>query len=34
MMVNPNYMIVKNLRLSLTAVTPPAVAPDAVIFLK
>ena len=34
MMVDPIFMIVKNLRLFLTAVTPTAVTPIAVIFMK
>ena len=33
MMVDPMFMIVKNLRLFLTAVTPTAVTPTAVIFM-
>ena len=32
MMVDPMFMIVKNLRLFLTAVTPTAVTPTAVIL--
>ena len=32
MMVEPMFMIVKNLRLFLTAVTPTAVTPTAVIL--